>query len=528
MNISKIFHRISRFFSDENLTKKAYLNIITAALSFVVRLLVAFIITPLMVTGLGDFVYGLWQIINRLVGYITPASGQPTEALLWVISKQQTSKDYDLKRKYFSSSVIVWLIFLPFMLTVGAIIAWFSPQWIDVPLEYYGLVRITALLMTLMIALRVFSELPQSVLRGENLGYKRIGLTIFLTILSGVATWLALYFDTGIIGVTVAALITTVFNGLLYLWLARVYVQWFGVVKPPAQMVQEFLKLSGWFMGWGLVWTSMIATDVVLLGILASVELVTIYTLTKYVPELLISIIQILISGITPGLGGIIGMGDFEKASKLRGEMLTISWLVAAAVGTTVMMWNRTFMNLWLGGDKYAGSAATLLIIIATIQFILIINDAVIIDITLKLNRKVILGGLSVLLTIAASALFMHVMQNKIVGLSLGLISGRLLLSIGYPLIVGNSLKISWLSQLNGIIRPAFTTGILLASTYALEKVLPSSQYSGLSGWVLFFGSAGLTFCFISLITMFLGLNKKQRLSLINRLRMVIGMTPVV
>ena len=32
--------------------------------------------TPLMVAGLGNYLFGMWQVLNRLVGYITPASSE--------------------------------------------------------------------------------------------------------------------------------------------------------------------------------------------------------------------------------------------------------------------------------------------------------------------------------------------------------------------------------------------------------------------------------------------------------------------
>ena len=124
-------------------------------------------------------------------------------------------------------------------------------------------------------------------------------------------------------------------------------------------------------MGWNLVWTSMFVTDVVLLGLLTSVEMVTIYTLTKYVPEILISITQFLVSGVGPGLGGIIGRGEMKRAANLRGEMLAISWLVGTAVGVAVVIWNNVFLNLWVGADKFAGSLASLLIVVAVFQFII-------------------------------------------------------------------------------------------------------------------------------------------------------------
>jgi hypothetical protein len=59
--------------SDRNLTRKATLNAIAAALDYFARLVVGFIVTPFLVSGLGDYTFGVWQILLRVIGYITPA-----------------------------------------------------------------------------------------------------------------------------------------------------------------------------------------------------------------------------------------------------------------------------------------------------------------------------------------------------------------------------------------------------------------------------------------------------------------------
>ena len=62
----------------------------------------------------------------------------------------------------------------------------------------------------------------------------------------------------------------------------------------------------------------MMSSDLVILGMFASVELVTTYSLTKYAPENFIRFVANLVFGSTPGLGRIIGAGDFQKAARVR------------------------------------------------------------------------------------------------------------------------------------------------------------------------------------------------------------------
>src|SRR2546423_12788439 len=69
-----------------------------------------------------------------------------------------------------------------------------------------------------------------------------------------------------------------------------------------------------------------------------------------------------------PGLGGLIGRGDQERARAVRRELLTLTWLFATTVGVTILCWNRSFLGLWVGQQHYGGPGLDLLIILTAGQ----------------------------------------------------------------------------------------------------------------------------------------------------------------
>jgi O-antigen/teichoic acid export membrane protein len=327
---------------------------------------------------------------------------------------------------------------------------------------------------------------------------------------------LALYLKTGLIGVAVAELITTIITGVFFLLVVRSYVPWFGVARPQRQATKRFFGLSSWFLVWRLVMQLMTATDLLILGIFGSASLVTTYSLTKYAPETLINIVDILVFGIAPGLGGIIGAGDLRKAARLRGEVIVLTWLVTAAAGSTILVWNRAFVDLWVGSEHYAGPAANVLILILVAQFVLIRNDSSIIDLTLNISRKVMLGLLSAVLSIVMAIVLVGYFNAGITGLVLGLIAGRALLSVAYPVLIGRRLKIPWYLQVKAIVRPILATILLFLAAVGLavwlyaESAMPSS-------WIGFFVGAGITACVFGALAFLFGLSRGQQKSLIER-----------
>lgn len=512
---------ISGLLSDKGLTKKAYLNALTVVLDYGASLVVGFLITPLMVAGLGNYLFGMWQVLNRLIGYITPASGRPGFALKATLANQQASTDYDQKRRYVGSTFLIWLLFLPLLIGIGGTVSWFVPYWVHAPTAYIWVVRAVAGLLVLNMIVDTLSSVPQATLQGENLGYKRMGMSVVLVLVGGGFTWLALYLKAGIVGVAIAVVASTLATGLFYLWIVRNYAPWFGIARPQLSDARQMLGLSWWFMGWNLVTSLLLASDVVVLGLLNSVESVTNYSLTKYVPETLIGVIVIVVFGIMPGLGSIIGTGDYGKAVRLRDEINSFIWLVATTLGASILIWNRVFIGLWVGADHYSGSTPNLLVVVAAMQLALIRSDGNIIDLTLRLSQKVLLGLLSVTVSIVAASIMVGYFKLNVVGLCLGIMGGRLIISIGYPMLISRFLNISLSSQLTRMLRPVLVTILLFSTAVGLDRLVSVTAGTGIMGWLIFILSAVITGILMLLISFYAGLSGDQRKSMLRRVRAV-------
>jgi O-antigen/teichoic acid export membrane protein len=502
--------------SDEGLTRKASLNALASSLDYAARFVVNLLITPFLVAQLGDFRYGVWQVLGRLIGYLSPAGGRPTQALKWTIATQQASSDYAEKRRQVGSALVIWVLFLPPLSLLGGVLAWYTPDWLNAPRPVYPSIRWAAALLVADLIITNLVEVPRAVLRGENLGYKRMGLSTVLVFVGGGLTALGVSVGGGLIGVAAANLLTTLLTGALFVKVARSYVAWFGVAKPIVGAVRGFLGLSFWFMAWTLVMQLLRGADVVILGVLDSAEQVTRYSLTRNLPETLMGFVAIVMFGIAPGLGRIVGSRDLAKAARLRGEIMLFTWLIVTAFGSTMLLWNRSFVQLWVGSGYYAGTLANLLMILVVVQFVFIRNDANIIDLTLDLRTKVLTGLLSAGVSAAISAALIARFKLGIVGLTLGFLAGQSLLSVVYPLLVGRFLGLSPASQLRGVLRPACVTALVSALLAWLgHRVL-------VAAWPALLVSGGMTLLLVSLVVVYAGTTREQKAGLVRRLRRVL------
>lgn len=518
LNVARIPKRLSKLFSADSLTQKAYLNALAMLLDRGVRFSIGFFLNPYMVNSLGDYLFGAWQILSRMSTFFSAASGRPTQALTWVVASQQISDDYPQKRRTIGSALAVSAIFFPLLMVLGGILAWFTPALLDAPQELYWHLRLTTILLILNLAITDIADIPQSVLRGENLAYKRIGLSTILVLVGGGLTVFALYAGGGIAGMAAANIATTILTGLLFVRIVRQYVPWFGIARPAWAEVRRFFQLSGWFLVWFLVLQLIRMSDVVILGVMDSVETVTTYTLTKYIPETVITMIFIVVGSVTPGLGGIIGAGELKRAAAVRSEVMVLTWLITLGVGTSAIAWDQTFLGLWVDDGYYAGHITTLLIVIMVVQFVMIENDARIIDLTLDIRQKVITGIISAVISLGLASAMLYYLDAGILGLCIGFITGRLLLSVAYPIIVGRFLGVPLGQQVRGIIRPVIVMAIFFGLAVYLSRYVANVGVPAADSWIGLAFYAGSTFAVATAAAFVIGLSARQRQQIVSRL----------
>ena len=494
---------------DSALTRRASLNVAQALLDYSVKLGVGLVIVPILLSGLGRTLFGVWEMLGRLAGYIESADGRSTHALRLVISNQQSSDDHTAKRRWIGSALAVWICFLPFWATAGALLIWLAPSITKVPPEFHFTVRVACGLMMGAVILGGLASLPESVLRGMNLGYKRMGFQAGVSLLGGALLAAAVYAGAGLIGVAAAGLVLAALTGLCFLALVRYQVPWFGAERPRRAEVRSLLGMSVWITLGDMV-SKLMASDVLVLGVVLSAPAVTTYVLTGYAARLALNLHSLSAEAVMPGVAGIIGRQNFEQAARLRRELLAVTGVFLSAAGATILLWNRSFVHLWVGAENYAGTWTNLLIVLIAVQSAFIRCDAYLIDAALQPGRRVRVGIVSGLLTLALSLGLTHL--GGMVGLCIGILAGRSIQTVGYPLLVRGCLGKSAGLSMIWLARPLTIMALLFAAaTYLGPHVLIQSRLMWVAG-------VAVTLVLAFAVALGLGLPAGLRAGVIDRL----------
>ena len=484
------------------LTGRASLNVLQSLLDYSVKLAVGLVIVPILVTGLGRTLFGVWEMLGRLAGYVESADGRSTQALRLVISSQQSSDDNGAKRRWVGSALAVWICFLPVWATAGALLIWLTPTVTKVPPESYAMVRTACGLMMAAVLLSGLGSLPESVLRGVNLGYKRMGLQAGLSIIGGGLLAGAVYTGSGLVGVALAGLLVAAVTGLCFLTLVSRQVPWFGAERPKRAEIGSLLGMSIW-LTLGDVVSKLLGSDVLVLGAVLSASAVTTYVLTGYAARLALNLHSLAAEAVMPGVAGIIGQGSFDRAGLLRRELLAVTGIFVTAVGATILLWNRSFVHLWVGPENYAGAWTNLLIVLIAVQSAFIRCDSYIIDAALQPARRVRVGIAAGILALVLSLGLTHV--SGMVGLCAGILLGRATQTVGYPLLVRGCLGGRAVLSMTWLARPLLLMAFLFAAAaYFGEQIL-------VEHWLSWVACVAMTLALTFALALTLGLPSSLR-----------------
>lgn len=487
------------------LTRRASLNALAALVDYGARITLQMVLAPLLLRFLGDAGYGAWQVLQRLIGHAAPASGRPGEALKWMVAQGQTSEDTDRKRGQVGTAIAVWLLFLPLVAALGVLLVWVAPMLVQASPDQVWIVRAASAVLVVNLMVLGLANVPQAVLQGENLSYRRLGLSTLVLVVGGGLTAAALWLGWGLVGVALATTATTVLSGVTYLYIVRSQVSWWGVSRPSRAAVKGFVGLSWWFLLWNLVLQAIKGSDVTVLGAVAGTALVSVYVLTSYVPQAISDVVFVVTSATMPGLGGLVGAGDLVRAARVRSETMALSWLAAAGASASVIIWTPSFLELWVGKQYDAGTLATVLICVMVLQLSLVRVDSNVIDLTLRVRAKVLLGLCSAVLAVGLGIVMAGPAHLGISGLVVGFIVGRLPLTVAYPWLVGRLLALPRPFSLGALWRPALASVVLVGGATLLR---PAADADSWHRFLLEAGATGLatlTFAYLG------GLSGRQR-----------------
>lgn len=493
----------------KSLTTKASLSAVSNGLQFVIRLLVSFVITPIIIQGLGKELYGAWTIIQQTLGYVALADLRATSVIKLTLAVRQHDNDVHYKRQQVGASLLVLALVSPIILGLGAVVIWFAPVIIRTDPQFEGQVRWALGIGLVGIIVDLLSSIPGNILRGVNLEYKSMGLNALVLALTSTLSAFAVWLSTGLPGLAVAIELGGFIIGTVQYFVARSNVLWLGVERPPRDALKQFWNRTVWAFLSSIGYVMQNSSDLLVVGIVLGPAAAAVYGITGLALRMFIEPLFAMLGSANPGIAELCGRGEWKRVEKVRNETHLVAFLLLTVLCSGVLVLNKAFLGLWLGTTYYTSHFLNLLLVVIAIQSIPLRLDTMTLDSMLKFKDRAV----STIFTSALGIVLGVWLAQRygVEGIAMGAVAGRLLAICLYQIIISRGSDIRVFDYICWMVRPLGVGFGLLAVGYA-------ASFERLN--VVEFVSAGGLVLVLAASTMwFLGISTEQRGVLIARFK---------
>ncbi|MCG8430176.1 MAG: hypothetical protein MJA29_03275 [Candidatus Omnitrophica bacterium] len=491
-------------------TYKASLTFLSKILEQLARLLVNFIVIPLIVGGLGQSLYGVWRMIIQSIGYLSTSDLRPMATLKYTLAVRQHKDDINEKKRQIGAAIIVWFIALPVFCVVGFFVVSYFPLIVDVTTHNLSVIKIALLIMVIGTAMdRIFS-LPANILRGMNQEYQAMGLNAIMVIVSGGLIVLAMHMKSGLIGLAVATILGLLLSGMVRFVVAKRILSWIGILKPYPQELLRFLKLSFWLFLLGISELVLYRSDILLVGILGGPTLAAVYSLTNSIFLLLGTQVEQIIYASMPGVAGICGTKNWPLLNKIRYELFIIGFSAMSFLGIFAVLFNRSFLELWVGESFYGGGALTLLLAIVAFENFFLRVQSAISDSLLAFRERTLINSVSGLIVVILAIALFNVLGA--IGIVIAYLVAKLVLLFQIEYFLRKMIPIEFTINRFLIVRKIYFVAPLIMIAYWARNLFKADN------WINFIAISVIASLFIIPLVAYLGLSASERKLLFDRL----------
>jgi O-antigen/teichoic acid export membrane protein len=437
-------------------------NLGTYYLNFIVSAVVGFIVNPLLLGALGPLLFGVWKSLQRYLDFATVADGRASQALKWIVANRSSLSDEE-RRRDVGAAIIVWVRWLPAVCLVTAGLTFAVPLLVrGIPADTRTLAYTVAAILAANTVLFGLLSIPDAVLVGVNQGYKSMLVTTAAFVVTNAAMLAAAFSGWPLWSLAVIVLVVSIANAAVTLLIARRAVPWWGVSRPTAPDLRRVLGYSSWTLGWVVLDKLFLASELIVISVMVGAVAVTHYTFTTFVMQFVLSIALVTASGFMPMLGAHLGASELRAAAELTRSVRHLVIGVAALGSGAVLAFNGAFVTLWVGGEQYLGTTLNALFAVCGLQLALIRMDGQILDVTMRIAPKVLVGLFSSAGGIVAGCIGFALSHDLAVALG-AVIVVRMVSNVAYPIFVARAIPgsaVPWRPMLLAVALLAVSLGI--------------------------------------------------------------------
>lgn len=345
--------------------RSIFYNTGSNVLVMIVKLVITFVMTPIFVRNLGNYDYGLWEMLGAIIGYMGLLDLGIKPAISRFASKYKAEQsDLDLKVLYSSAFL--------FMAVIGLLITSFFVLWGFFFPELLAenateSQRYTLLLLILAVQLLITfpAFVAESFFEGFQKYYLKNNITIFNSIVGSVAIYFLITPENGLILLAGINAVGFSIKYVILIWLLtrpaygniKVDFSYFSYSK-----LKEILSFGFKSFVQGIATRVENATDSLVIGFFLGPALVPIYSIPANLVNYIRTFGWTLTHAFMPLFSQLSALSEGEKIKQVYFAASRYVISLILPIGAGVCLVGSSFIGLWIGPEF--GESSDLLILL--------------------------------------------------------------------------------------------------------------------------------------------------------------------
>lgn len=343
---------------------------------FVASVVIAFLISPILISRLGDARYGIWSLIEGVLAFLLLLDMGVGASVVRFVARFQELKDsaelnrlYSVTLAFFSAGGLAVLL-------VVALLAGLTQRPLGVPSEHAAEARVLLLLLGINTAV----GLPAGVLGSILMGLGRFGvknaIQATLRIITAIAFLAVLRVDGGLQGLGFVVLAGTILKAIaeriavaryipsLRFHLSDLSLATFREIRGYS--FQAFLAMIAGRLSFSL--------DAIVISSFLLPQYVAYFAVAARLTEYVKGAIRAATGVLTPAISALEARGDLSRIRQIFVDgFRVVLWLVLP-LEFGLLVLGKPFLRLWLG-EQYADASYPVLAILSAPLFLSLANS---------------------------------------------------------------------------------------------------------------------------------------------------------
>jgi O-antigen/teichoic acid export membrane protein len=333
-------------------------NIFSSWANLVVTVILAFLVSPIVVTSLGKELYGIWILVTSVTGYFTVLDFGVNTAIVRYISSSAAQKDDKKSRQVYSTSMFIFGTTSLAVLLFSAVFGYFFQDIF----RLYHIPRYYLYVVFMISALDLAGGLVCSVFLGTLAGLQEFkflnGSTVLVNLVKSAVIVIMLKNGYALLTIALLQLAASAVRALSqHYYLKKKYVNiHFSKDEVNRDTVKLIYNYSIYSFIIAVALKLLFYTDSIVIGALVNVSEVVFYaipsTLLDYLEKFVWSMVAVLVPVISANEAA--GANLSNVRLYITGTRYTL--LVSLPIMISLYLYGSDFIRLWMGPEFGARS----------------------------------------------------------------------------------------------------------------------------------------------------------------------------